>query len=202
MVLKEAEKFLDEARECGVNAFTITGGEPMLHRNFMDILTGIYERGMYVEEINTNGYFLGQEVLDQMKERGIRPLMKISFDGIGHHDWLRGRKGAEEDAIRSHPVCAGQMIFNDPDKCATRHNLDTLLETAKLMDSLGVWKMRIIRTSEAPRWKENAGDAALGLTEYYDRMLEFASAYMKTGCRMDVIIWQFCICILYLAVMG
>ena len=37
----------------------------------------------------------------------------------------------------------------------------------------------------------NAGDAALGLTEYYDRMLEFASAYMKTGCRMDVIIWQF-----------
>ena len=29
----------------------------MLHRNFMDILTGIYERGMYVEEINTNGYF-------------------------------------------------------------------------------------------------------------------------------------------------
>ena len=49
--LKEAEKFLDEARECGVNAFTITGGEPMLHRNFMDILTGIYERGMYVEEI-------------------------------------------------------------------------------------------------------------------------------------------------------
>ena len=60
--LKEAEKFLDEARECGVNAFTITGGEPMLHRNFMDILTGIYERGMYVEEINTNGYFLRQGV--------------------------------------------------------------------------------------------------------------------------------------------
>ena len=90
--LKEAEKFLDEARKCGVNAFTITGGEPMLHRNFMDILTGIYERGMYVEEINTNGYFLRQGVLDQMKERGIRPLMKISFDGIGHHDWLRDER--------------------------------------------------------------------------------------------------------------
>lgn len=200
--LKEAEKFLDEARECGVNAFTITGGEPMLHKNFMDILTGIYERGMYVEEINTNGYFLRQGVLDQMKERGIRPLMKISFDGIGHHDWLRGRKGAEEDAIRAIRLCRANDFPVMIQTNVHRYNLDTLLETAKLMDSLGVWKMRIIRTSEAPRWKENAGDAALGLTEYYDRMLEFASAYMKSGCRMDVIIWQFCVCILYLAVMG
>lgn len=190
-LLKEAEKFLDEARKCGVNAFTITGGEPILHRNFMDILTGIYERGMYVEEINTNGYFLRQGVLDQMKERGIRPLMKISFDGIGHHDWLRGRKGAEEDAIRAIRLCRANDFPVMIQTNVHRHNLDTLLETAKLMDSLGVWKMRIIRTSEAPRWKENAGDAALGLTEYYDRMLEFASAYMKTGCRMDVIIWQF-----------
>lgn len=163
----------------------------MLHRNFMDILTGIYERGMYVEEINTNGYFLRQGVLDQMKERGIRPLMKISFDGIGHHDWLRGRKGAEEDAIRAIRLCRANDFPVMIQTNVHRHNLDTLLETAKLMDSLGVWKMRIIRTSEAPRWKENAGDAALGLTEYYDRMLEFASAYMKTGCRMDVIIWQF-----------
>ena len=138
--LKEAEKFLDEARECGVNAFTITGGEPMLHRNFMDILTGIYERGMYVEEINTNGYFLRQGVLDQMKERGIRPLMKISFDGIGHHDWLRGRKGAEEDAIRAIRLCRANDFPVMIQTNVHRHNLDTLLETAKLMDSLGVWK--------------------------------------------------------------
>lgn len=134
--LKEAEKFLDEARECGVNAFTITGGEPMLHRNFMDILTGIYERGMYVEEINTNGYFLRQGVLDQMKERGIRPLMKISFDGIGHHDWLRGRKGAEEDAIRAIRLCRANDFPVMIQTNVHRHNLDTLLETAKLMDSL------------------------------------------------------------------
>ena len=31
---EEALSLLDEAKLCGINAFTITGGEPMLHRNF------------------------------------------------------------------------------------------------------------------------------------------------------------------------
>lgn len=94
--LKEAEQLLDEAKKCGVNAFTITGGEPMLHKNFIEIIEDIHKRGMYVDELNTNGYFINQQVLDQMKEIGCMPLMKISFDGIGHHDWLRNRKGAEK----------------------------------------------------------------------------------------------------------
>ena len=32
--MDEADKLLDQARDCGINALTITGGEPMLHRNF------------------------------------------------------------------------------------------------------------------------------------------------------------------------
>ena len=29
--MDEADRLLDQARDCGINAFTITGGEPMLH---------------------------------------------------------------------------------------------------------------------------------------------------------------------------
>ena len=86
---------------CGINALTITGGEPMCHKSFLPIIEGVYRRGMYVEELNTNGYYITQEILDRMKEIGCDPLIKISFDGIGHHDWLRNRKGAEEDALRA-----------------------------------------------------------------------------------------------------
>ena len=49
---EEAKKLLDEAYECGINAFTITGGEPMLHKNFFDIIEGIYKRNMFVEELS------------------------------------------------------------------------------------------------------------------------------------------------------
>lgn len=189
--LEESEKLLDEAQMCGVNSFTITGGEPMLHPHFFEILEQIYKRDMFVDEINTNGYFINKQTLERMMKIGIHPIIKISFDGIGHHNWLRNRKGAEEDTLRAIRLCREEGFKVMVQTNVHRNNLDTLLETAKLMDSLGVRMMRIIRTTEAPRWIQNGGNAALGITEYYDRMLEFAIQYMQTDCNMEVIIWQF-----------
>lgn len=189
--LEEAESLLDEAKKCGINAFTITGGEPMLHKNFMKIIEGIYKRGMYVNELNTNGFFINQQVLGRMKEIGCMPLMKISFDGIGHHDWLRNRKGAEEVALQAIRLCIQNGFSVKVQTNVHRYNAESMLETAKLMDSMGVQEMRIIRTTEAPRWAQNAKDATLGLMEYFDRMLELVECYRKTDCKMKIDIWQF-----------
>ena len=189
--LEEAVRLLEEAKACGVNAFTITGGEPMLHPHFFELLEEIYKRGMFVDELNTNGYFINRQILDRMLQLNIRPTIKISFDGIRHHDWLRNRKGAEQDALRAIKLCLERGFKVMVQTNVHRGNLDTLLETAKLLDSLGVKSMRMIRTTEAPRWVQNGGDATLEITEYYDRMLDFAVQYMQTGCSMRIIIWQF-----------
>lgn len=189
--LEEAEKLLDEAQNCGINAFTITGGEPMCHKQFFEILEGIYKRGMYVEELNTNGFYINQEALDRMKSIGCTPLIKISFDGIGHHDWLRNRKGAEADALRAIQLCIDNGFRVKAQTNVHRWNLDSMLPTARLLDQMGVEEMRIIRTTEVPRWNENARGATLELTEYFDRMLEFVGWYMKEEHRMSVDIWQF-----------
>lgn len=77
----------------------------MLHKSFFEILEGIYARGMYVEELNTNGYFIDRQALDRMKAIGCIPLMKISFDGLGYHDWMRAHQGAEETALRAIRLC-------------------------------------------------------------------------------------------------
>lgn len=65
----------------------------MLHKNFFDIIEGIYKRNMFVEEINTNGYYITADALERLKKIGCIPLMKISFDGLGFHDWMRNREG-------------------------------------------------------------------------------------------------------------
>lgn len=187
---EEAERLLDDAMSCGINAFTITGGEPMCHKDFLPIIEGIYRRGMYVEELNTNGHYITQEILDRMKEIGCDPLIKISFDGIGHHDWLRNRKGAEEDALRAIALCIENGFRVKAQTNVHRRNVDSMLTTARVLDRMGVKEMRIIRTSEAPRWLENAMGATLDIDEYFDRMLEFCRMYAAEEHNMIVDIWQ------------
>ena len=63
----------------------------MVHPEFMDIVREIYKRNMFIEELNTNGFFINQKVLDEFAGIGCYPLIKISFDGIGCHDWIRDR---------------------------------------------------------------------------------------------------------------
>lgn len=188
--LKEAEKLLDEARICGINSFTITGGEPMCHKHFFEIIEGIYSRDMFVEELNTNGYYITEEALQRMKKIGCMPLMKISFDGLGHHDWLRNRAGTEKDALRAIRLCVENGFRVKVQTNVHRNNLDSMLPTACLMDELGVEEMRIIRTSESPRWNENSCGATLGLEEYFDAMLELTKQYIAQPHKMKLDIWQ------------
>ena len=189
--LEEAEKLIEDAQVCGINAFTITGGEPMLHPHFMEIIRSIYAHGMYVEELNTNGFFITQEILDEMKKIGCRPLMKISFDGVGHHDWLRNRSGAEKDALRAIRLCVENGFRVKVQTNVHRLNVDSMLPTAKLLDSMGVFEMRIIRTTEAPRWVQNAGNESLTLEEYFDVMIDFLRAYAQTESKMEIDVWNF-----------
>ena len=188
--LEEAERLLDDAMACGINSFTITGGEPMCHKDFLPIMEGIYRRGMFVEELNTNGFYITQEILDRLKEIGFNPLIKISFDGIGHHDWLRNRQGAEADALRAIELCIKNGFRVKAQTNVHRRNIDSMIATARMLDKMGVSSMRIIRTTEVPRWNENAKGATLDLDEYFDKMLDFCRAYSAEQHNMAVDIWQ------------
>ena len=96
---------LDECVRCGIQTVTLTGGEPMLHPRFMDIVRECEKRRLNIAEINTNGSFITEEMLDEFHALGMDVLIKISYDGIGHHDWLRNRPGAEEKAVRAIRLC-------------------------------------------------------------------------------------------------
>jgi radical SAM protein with 4Fe4S-binding SPASM domain len=182
---------IDQADRIGVHAFTLTGGEPLVHRRFLDIVKAIHERNMHVFELNTNGVLITQELLTALKDIGCRPAMKISFDGIGYHNWMRQNPKAEELAIRAIKLCKRNGFEVRSQTQINRKNIDSMMETARMLNGLGVEGMRMIRTTEAPRWEKNSPQSSLTYEEYYGTMLEFAREYMDSGMKMNIDIWQF-----------
>jgi len=182
---------LDQARDIGVHAFTLTGGEPLVHRRFLDIVRAIYERDMFVFELNTNGLLLDQKTLDVFKELGCYPLIKISFDGVGYHNVIRQHPKAEDLTIKAIKLCLQNGFRVKAQVQVNRKNVDVMMETARLLNGLGVDEMRIIRTTEAPRWEKNSPQSSLTIEEYYERMLEFASDYIHSNMQMAIDVWQF-----------
>lgn len=174
-----------------ITSFQITGGEPMAHRRFLDILREIYRRDMDVFAINTNGRYLTQEALDEMKAIGCAPTMKISFDGIGFHDWIRQREGAQQSAFASMELCIDNGLEVVSNTQVNRRNVHVMMPTARLLNGIGVRGMRVIRTTEAPRWEKNVANSCLDQEEYYRSMLDFAVEYSRNGMTMEVETWQY-----------
>lgn len=182
---------LDQARDIGVNAFTLTGGEPLVHPRFMDIVRAIYERNMFIFELNTNGLLITEKMLDGFKAIGCDPLIKISFDGVGYHNWIRQHPKAEKLTLKAIALCVKNGFRVKAQVQVNRKNVSVMMKTAEVLDKLGVETMRIIRTTEAPRWEKNAPQSSLSIEEYYESMLKFACEYAASGLQMEVDVWQF-----------
>ena len=188
---EEIINILDQAKDIGVHAFTITGGEPLVHPRFLDIVKAIYERDMFIFELNTNGLLINQKMLDLFKEIGCRPLIKISFDGVGYHNIIRQHPKAEDLTLKAIKLCIDNGFRVKAQVQVNRKNVDLMMPTAKLLNEIGVSEMRIIRTTEAPRWEKNSPQSTLAIEEYYERMLEFSKEYIQSGMLMVMDIWQF-----------
>lgn len=182
---------LDQAADCGFHGITLTGGEPMLHPRFLDIVREIYKRGMVLEKLTTNGYFITEEVLDEFARLECRPQIKISFDGVGHHDWMRGARGAEERTLKAFALCHDRGFRTFAQVQAFRGNLGALPETLRVLEGLGVDDARLIRTIALERWQKTNPGGSLGAEEYFDEMLRLADRYLHEDHRMRVTMWMF-----------
>ena len=187
---EDLEKLFAEAEECGIHAITITGGEPLVHPDFIKIIKSIYAHHMYVFELNTNGALIKKELLDELKNIGCKPLIKISFDGLKYHDWMRNHKGAEEVTINAIKLCIEEGFRVKIQYNINKNNLSTVKESMELLDALGVEETRFIPTTPSPRWDKNQGNNTFSLSELIDASLDIVSIYASEKLNMCLDIWQ------------
>lgn len=193
MSLSDCRKLLREARDCGIQNIKITGGEPLIHPDFLTILKSVYEYEMTVGRINSNVHFLTEQLAEEIRAIDGKILFNVSYDGAGYHDWMRNRKGAEKDLLSKIKILVDKGFHVCAAMTLNRVNLDAAEDSLKKLEELGVQEFRIIRTSETPRWLLNAKDACLTFEEYYDAMTDLCRKFASEEHTIDLNIFHFVI---------
>ena len=77
----------------------ITGGEPLLRRDFFDLMNAAAELG-YRWGMTTNGTLITPEIARRLADAGMRTV-SVSIDGLpATHDKFRSRPGSYDEAMR------------------------------------------------------------------------------------------------------
>ncbi len=142
----------DQLAECGVFQVGLTGGEPLIRKDFPDILDALKEREIGVATIYTNGVALDEALLNELENREMHPGFQLSFDGLGCHDLLRGVPGSEERTIKALELLKEREYGVSVSMCMHRKNKDVLRQTVNFLASVGVRSMKCGSMQEQGEW--------------------------------------------------
>lgn len=102
MPTEDLLEILERLHEAGLRSVELTGGEPMMHRDFAEILDAS-RRHFALVGVLTNGTLLRDEVAKRFQEMGDQLLVSVSLDGstAEAHDLRRGVQGSFERTTRN-----------------------------------------------------------------------------------------------------
>ena len=187
--LAAMERIVKALCESGATGVKLTGGEPLIRKDFFLLIDLITENGLAVTNIYTNATLIDDRVLAQFEQAGVHPVFHVSFDGVGAHEIMRNVPGAEANTLRG-IRCLLEAGYTVTVATSVDENvLPTLEKTYELMREMGVhaWGMarpmaagcgkkldrigdeRFAQACEAVllRWKQDGKPFTLGLEAFY-----------------------------------
>lgn len=178
---EEALDLIDQMAACGVPRVELTGGEPLVRKDLWQLIDCILAHHIVIDKFYTNGRLLNDAVLDEMERRGMSPMIFVSFDGVGWHDWMRGCPGTEADALRALKLCHDRGFETAVQMCVHRGNADSLPQTIAALKQAGVTRLKASNVSMTELWQRHSDGNALTQQEFIEAMLPYITWYYQAG---------------------
>lgn len=168
-------KLIDDLYNMGTRYITLLGGEPMIRKDFGEIVDYIIAKGMMVES-GTNGYFTKHRIEDLKKLY----LVCNSIDGDEEtHDLNRG-KGSYKKIVESIELCREHGIPVQMRAVFNKNNVKTLEFLLKKAKSYGT----SLALAEQAVVKEEDLEYAMNNEEVRDFWIKVRE-YKKQGYLID-----------------
>ncbi len=154
LTTEEAFHLIDQIREFGDPILILTGGDPMMRRDLVDVLSYAVGRGLRTSLTPTTTRLVTPQALARVRAAGVRRIA-ISIDGssAAAHDAFRGFPGSFEIALSIARAAAEAGLSLQVNTTISRYNLRQLDELAELVSSLGAvqWSLFfLVPTGRAP----------------------------------------------------
>lgn len=179
---------IDQLSGCGVQHVSLTGGEPLVRKDFMEIVDRLLEKEIDITTIYSNGKLVTPELLDALEARGIYPKFDMSFDGVGWHDWLRGIDGAEQMVTDAFMICKERGFPTGSELCLHQGNKDTLRASINRLAELGVDSLKVNPVSATDLWKNYDQDYSLSLDEVFDIYLDYIPHFFEDDMPINLML--------------
>lgn len=168
----EAQALIDELAGLGCEMITLSGGEPLLRKDWREMTARIIGHGMKAYLVS-NGYAVDQKTVDDFKRLEFTNV-GISFDGTEKtHEYIRQSKGSFARAINAMRLMEKTGIRFCALTQVSNINLHELDDIRKFLIDAGCKEWRIQMTTLTGRMQK---DFVLSLENYprlIDKLLEF-----------------------------
>lgn len=185
LTTKEALDLIDELAGLGTEEITLSGGEPLLRKDWQQLAEHTKQQGMKVYMVS-NGYSFNKRVIEDLDRLQLNRIA-VSLDGTEKtHNYIRQRPDAYERAIDAFKMMQDN---GNIEYCAISQvsgiNLDELDYIRDSLVDLGCGLWRIQMTTATGRMAEH-DDSVLSVDNFptfIDKILELQEA---GGIKVDV----------------
>lgn len=188
--LTTAEVFavMDDLKDFGVPALILSGGEPLLRPDILDIALRARAMGFYVG-LSSNGTLITLDNIGDIAAVGF-DYVGISIDGMRDtHDQFRRKQGAFDASLAGIRLCRERGIKVGLRFTMTEDNAAELPDMLRLMEQEGVNKFYLSHLNYAGRGNRNRdSDVQLEITRRaMDLLFETALAHARNGNDMEFV---------------
>ena len=185
---EELMDVVEQLAECGVNEVGLTGGEPLIRKDFWQIVDALQEKGIYIDAIYTNGLLVNEKFVEEYKKRGLHAGVQMSYDGVGVHDWLRGIEGTEEAVRKAFVLLHENGIRTSAAMCLHKKNVHTIRETVNWLAANGALSLKINRSQEVGEWEKQDEEIRLTHEETIKAYAEYIPFFFADNAPLNLIL--------------
>ena len=182
-IMSMAQQLID----CGVMEVSLTGGEPLVRKDFLEIVDALLAGGIAITTIYSNGKLVTDDLLDELDRRGIHPEFNMSYDGTeGWHDWLRGIPGAGRIAEEAFLRCREKGFPTGAEMCIHQGNKHLLRDTVNRLAELGCRSLKTNPISNVGAWKDGGYGESISVDELYQLYFDYIPHYYEDGMPLSL----------------